>query len=103
MSTDSSDTTTDLPGLTLKPASRPPALRRASRRESRVVLPAFHWLVSRVILPLATKPWNSQGTVERLLEATSWDQTSWGTKAAFMVGDLSQADSSQGWGGYVRR
>jgi hypothetical protein len=47
----SSETTAVLPDVSARPARGPPARRRASSSATSVVLPDFHWLVSKVTLP----------------------------------------------------
>src|SRR5439155_24106304 len=58
----SSLTTTVAPGRTARPSSSPPWMRRLSSKLTSVVLPDFHRLVSRVRLPAARKPSQSQET-----------------------------------------
>ena len=49
----SSETTTAFPAVTRSPANSPPLAMRPSRCAINVVLPDFHWLVSKVTLPAA--------------------------------------------------
>src|SRR5262249_20386369 len=63
---------------TPRPSNSPPARRRASSKDSRVVLPDFHWLVSRVRLPGASKPCHSQGTDPAAAALRSADHSSRG-------------------------
>ncbi len=78
------ETTAVLPAATANPARAPPDLRRDRSIDSRVVLPAFHWLVSNVKLARAMKPCHSHWVGAAVLGGTSWSQISSGSVGSVM-------------------
>ena len=97
---DSSEMMIVRPGLTGSPARVPPALRRESMMDRRVVLPSFPWLVKSVVLPGAMNPCHSQSVFTGGDAVRSLSQISLGRTTSLMEVCL-RVEFVQGglWGG----